>query len=356
MKGDGKEGLTYSDAGVDIDKASSFIERIKPLVRTTFRREVKSDIGPFAAFFELDLSKYKKPILVSATDGVGTKLKVAFMANKHDTVGIDLVAMCVNDIICHGAEPLFCLDYFACGKLDPDVGYRVLSGIVEGCRQAGCALIGGETAEMPMFYPNDEYELAGFAIGVVDDDRVIDGSEIHVGQKLIGIASSGLHSNGYSLARKVIFDILGLDIDQHVGELGRTVAEELLIPTKIYARAIMTLIRDYRITGIANITGGGITDNVARILPDSTKAVIDLSSWSVQPIFGFLKRHGNISDSEMLRTFNNGIGMVFVCPEEDAENALLVLEGLGEKGFVIGEVAKRKKGEPKVDYKGRLRY
>jgi len=353
---DEKKGLTYSDAGVDIDKASGFIDRIKPLVRETFRHEVKSDIGPFAAFFELDLSKYKKPILVSATDGVGTKLKVAFMANKHDTIGVDLVAMCVNDIICHGAEPLFFLDYFACGKLDPETGYRILSGIVEGCKQAGCALIGGETAEMPMFYPDGEYELAGFAIGVVDDEKVIDGSGIHVGQKLIGIASSGLHSNGYSLARKVMFEVLGLGVNDHVNALGRTVAEELLIPTKIYARAIMTLHRDYNITGVANITGGGITENVARILPDSAKAVIDLSSWPVQPIFGFLKEHGNISDAEMLRTFNNGIGMVAICPEEDAENVLILLDGLGEKGFVIGEIVKRKEGEPKLDYRNKLRY
>jgi len=351
---DEEKKLTYADAGVDIDKATGFVERIKPLVRTTFRHEVKSDIGPFAAFFALDLSKYKNPIIVSSTDGVGTKLKVAFMANKHGTVGIDLVAMCVNDIICHGAEPLFFLDYFASGKLDPEVGYQVIKGIVDGCNLASCSLIGGETAEMPSLYAEGEYDLAGFAVGAVDDGKVVDGSETRVGYKVVGIASSGLHSNGYSLARKIIFDVLKLGVNDFVGALGKTVAEELLAPTIIYVRPIMTLIRDYKITGIANITGGGFTDNIPRVLPESTKAVIDLASFPVPPIFGFLKKHGSITDDEMLRTFNNGIGMVMICPEEDCENVLIVLEGLGDKGYVIGEIQKRKEGEPQIEYRNKL--
>lgn len=353
---DAKKKLTYSDAGVDIDKASGFVERIKPLVRTTFRHEVKSDIGPFAAFFALDLSKYKNPIIVSATDGVGTKLKIAFMTNKHDTVGIDLVAMCVNDIICHGAEPLFFLDYFASGRLEPETGYQVIKGIVDGCNQANCSLVGGETAEMPSFYPDGEYDLAGFAVGVVDDGKVVDGSEIRVGYKVVGIASSGLHSNGYSLARKIVFEVLKHDVNDYVEALGKKIGEELLTPTRIYARAIMTLIRDYRITGIANITGGGFTDNIPRILPESSKAVIDLASFPVPPIFGYLKKHGNIADDEMLKTFNNGIGMVIICPEEDCENVLIVLEGVGNKGYIIGEIQKRKESESKIEYKNELQF
>lgn len=332
------QGITYKDAGVDISAGNSFVDLIKPLVKSTTRPEVMAEIGGFGGLFSLNTSKYKNPVLVSGTDGVGTKLKIAFMADVHDTVGIDLVAMCVNDIVVQGAEPLFFLDYLATGKLLPEQAAAVVKGIAEGCRQAGCALIGGETAEMPGFYSDGEYDIAGFAVGVVDRDRIIDGSGISVGNRLIGIASSGLHSNGYSLARKLVFERMGLSIDSVVPGTGRTVAEELLVPTRIYIRSIQNLLKNYTINGIAHITGGGLLENVPRILPKGCRATIHLSRWERPPLFDVLRDAGNVERNEMYRTFNMGIGMVLAVAEHDAEDMLDRLNGLGERAWVIGEI------------------
>jgi phosphoribosylformylglycinamidine cyclo-ligase len=329
---------TYKDAGVDIEAGNTFVKMIKPLVKATTRPEVLADIGGFGGLFALNTDKYKNPVLVSGTDGVGTKLKLAFLANKHDTIGIDLVAMCVNDIIVQGAEPLFFLDYLATGKLKPEEAVEVVRGIAEGCVQAGCALIGGETAEMPGFYGAGEYDVAGFTVGVVDRDRIIDGSAITVGNKLIGIASSGLHSNGYSLARKVILENMGLQIHDQLPGLGKTVAEELLTPTRIYVKSILNLLRDFRINGIAHITGGGLLENIPRVLPGGCKAVINRNSWQLPAIFQLLQKEGNIAPDEMLRTFNCGIGMVLAVPEKDADEVMIRLAGLNEQAFLIGQV------------------
>jgi phosphoribosylformylglycinamidine cyclo-ligase len=308
-----------------------------------------ADIGGFGGLFSLNASKYKHPVLVSGTDGVGTKLKVAFKADKHDTIGIDLVAMCVNDIIVQGAEPLFFLDYLATGKLLPEKGAEIIKGISQGCSLAGCALIGGETAEMPGFYSSEEYDLAGFAVGVVERDNIIDGSSITVGNKLIGLASSGLHSNGYSLARKVIFDKLGLGINDELPGLGKSVAEELLTPTRIYVRTVLNLIRDFRINGIAHITGGGLLENVPRILPNGCKAIINKNTWTIPPIYQLMQKAGNIDEMEMFRTFNCGIGMVLAVPENEAEEVLIRLSGLNEHASVIGEVGKCEAGKECVE-------
>lgn len=330
--------ITYKDAGVDIAAGNSFVNMIKPLVKSTFRPEVMAEIGGFGGLFSLNTTKYKNPVLVSGTDGVGTKLKIAFMADMHETVGIDLVAMCVNDIVVQGAEPLFFLDYLATGRLHPEKGAAIVKGIAEGCRQAGCALIGGETAEMPGFYSDDEYDLAGFAVGVVDRDRIIDGSGISVGNRLIGIASSGLHSNGYSLARKLVFERMGLAIDAEFPGTGRTVAEELLTPTRIYVRSIMNLLKDYSIKGIAHITGGGLLENVPRVLPKGCRATMHLSSWERPLLFDVLAEAGNVERDEMYRTFNMGIGMVLAVAEQDCDDMLDRLNGLGEHAWVIGEI------------------
>jgi phosphoribosylformylglycinamidine cyclo-ligase len=343
------DGITYKDAGVDIESGNLFVKMIKPLVKATYRPEVIADIGGFGGLFSLNTSKYKNPVLVAGTDGVGTKLKIAFQADRHDTIGIDLVAMCVNDIVVQGAEPLFFLDYFATAKLDPEKGAQVVKGIAEGCSMAGCALIGGETAEMPGFYASGEYDLAGFAVGVVDRDSVIDGSSITVGNKLIGIASSGLHSNGYSLARKVIFEKLGLSVRDEIPGLGKTVAEELLAPTRIYVKSILNLLRDFRINGIAHITGGGLLENVPRILPNGCKAVISKNAWTMDDIFLIIQSAGNIDETEMYRTFNCGIGMVLAVPENEAEEVLIRLSGLNERAFVIGEVGKCDVGKEIVE-------
>ncbi|MHC1697872.1 MAG: phosphoribosylformylglycinamidine cyclo-ligase [Geobacteraceae bacterium] len=332
--------VTYKDAGVDIDSGNSFVKMIKPLVKATYRPEVIADLGGFGGLFSLNSSKYRQPVLVSGTDGVGTKLKLAFLADKHDTVGIDLVAMCVNDIIVQGAEPLFFLDYLATGRLVPEKASEIVKGIAQGCSMAGCALIGGETAEMPGFYSEGEYDLAGFAVGVVERDNIIDGSSITVGNKLIGITSNGLHSNGYSLARKVLFDIMGLEINSPLPGLQSTVADELLTPTRIYVKTVLNLLRDFRINGIAHITGGGLLENVPRILPNGCKAIIAKDSWEAPPIFPLLQQGGGIEEMEMFRTFNCGIGMVLVVPDKEAEEVLIRLSGLNEQAFVIGEVAK----------------
>ncbi|QEM68217.1 phosphoribosylformylglycinamidine cyclo-ligase [Geobacter sp. FeAm09] len=331
--------ITYKDAGVDIAAGNSFVSMIKPLVKATSRPEVMADIGGFGGLFSLNTAKYKNPVLVSGTDGVGTKLRIAFMADRHDTVGIDLVAMCVNDIVVQGAEPLFFLDYLATGRLLPEKAADVVKGIAEGCKQAGCALIGGETAEMPGFYADGEYDIAGFAVGVVERDNIIDGSGISVGNRLIGIASSGLHSNGYSLARKLIFERMGLSLDSDLAGTGRSVCEELLTPTRIYIRSIMNLLKDFRINGIAHITGGGLLENIPRILPRGCKATIHLNRWERQPLFHIMQDAGNVERDEMYRTFNMGIGMVVAVAEQEAEDIVYRLKGLGEQAWIIGDIA-----------------
>jgi phosphoribosylformylglycinamidine cyclo-ligase len=329
---------TYKDAGVDIEAGNSFVNMIKPLVKSTFRPEVMAELGGFGGLFSLNSAKYKQPVLVSGTDGVGTKLKIAFMADRHDTVGIDLVAMCVNDIIVQGAEPLFFLDYLATGRLLPEKAAQIVKGIAEGCRQAGCALIGGETAEMPGFYADGEYDVAGFTVGVVDRENLIDGSSIAVGNRLIGIASSGLHSNGYSLARKLVFERLGLSIDSLFPETGRTVAEELLTPTRIYVRSILNLRKDFGINGIAHITGGGLLENVPRVLPRGCQATIQLNSWERPILFDILRDAGNVERDEMFRAFNMGIGMVLAVADNESAEIIDRLTGLGEHAMIIGEV------------------
>ena len=340
--------ITYADAGVDVDKANNFIDTIKTIAGETSRSGVMSDIGGFGGLFSLNAANYTNPVLVSSTDGVGTKLKIAFMMKKHDTIGIDLVAMCVNDIAVQGAKPLFFLDYLSMGKLDTDVAGDIIRGIAEGCKQAKCALIGGETAEMPGLYTSGEYDLAGFTVGVVENDKIIDGSDIHVGNQLIGIASSGLHSNGYSLVRKVCFEILKMDIDNHVPEIGQTIGEELLTPTRIYAELIQSVIRDLPVHGMAHITGGGIPDNIVRIIPNACQVQIKKGSWEIPPIFSFLKERGNISENEMMRTFNNGIGLIMVVPDNSVQEIQERLQAMNEKAFIIGEIVERKETEEKI--------
>jgi len=339
---------TYKDSGVDIDKANDFVERIKPLIKTTARKEVISGIGGFGGLFRFDYSKFKNPILVSSTDGVGTKLKIAHLMDKHDTIGIDLVAMSVNDVVVQGAEPLFFLDYLATGKIEVEKSVKIVEGVVAGCRQAGCTLIGGETAEMPGFYKDDEYDLAGFCVGVVEADRLIDGSEIRVGDQIIGIASSGLHSNGYSLARKVFFERAELTVNSHVEGLEGTVGEELLKPTRIYVKSVLNLLKSFAIRGIVHITGGGFFDNIPRVIPKACMAVINRGAWDIPPIFSVLQRLGNVDEAEMFRVFNMGIGMTLVVPEKDTEEILERLVHLDEKAFVIGYVDKRENDAPMV--------
>lgn len=336
----------YAEAGVDIDAGNRFVERIKPIVSKTFRSGVITDLGGFAGLFSLNVEHIRNPVLVASTDGVGTKLKIAFLMDKHDTVGIDLVAMCVNDIAVQGATPLFFLDYIACGRLDVERGVQIVSGIARGCLEAGCSLIGGETAEMPDFYRENEYDLAGFVVGLADNAEILDGSEIGVGNQLIGIASSGLHSNGYSLVRKIFFEELKMSVDQYVEEFGRSLGEELLEPTRIYAKSLAILMRDFHLHGVCHVTGGGILENLPRILPGRCKAVINRSSWSPLPVFDYLQRAGGLSEEEMLRTFNNGLGLILVVNEEDTQEILLRLEAIGERAFHIGSVEEREEEAP----------
>ncbi len=324
--------LTYKDAGVDIDAGNELVERIKPLVKRTRRPEVLSGIGGFGGLFALPPDRYREPVLVSGTDGVGTKLMLAQHLNRHDTIGIDLVAMCVNDVLVQGAEPLFFLDYFACGKLDTAVATAVIGGIAEGCRQAGAALIGGETAEMPDMYGDGEYDLAGFTVGAVERADLIDGSRIREGDALIGIASSGPHSNGYSLIRKVLDRVGSAEID------GEPAEARLLAPTRIYVAAILALIAAVPVKGLAHITGGGISENVPRILHGELDAEIDASSWQQGPVFDWLAENGNIEIAEMRRTFNCGVGMVAVVEESDVTKAIALLENEGERAWRLGRV------------------
>jgi phosphoribosylformylglycinamidine cyclo-ligase len=343
--------LTYADAGVDIDKANRLVDTFKEIAKQTPRSGVMGEIGGFGGLYSLNLTNLERPVLVSSTDGVGTKLKIAFMMGKHDTVGIDLVAMCVNDVAVQGAKPIFFLDYLSMSHLDTDTATHIVQGIAEGCKQAGCALIGGETAEMPGFYQEGEYDLVGFTVGIVDDGKIVDGSEIHVGNQLIGIASSGLHSNGYSLVRHICFDHLKLNCDSDIPELGKTIGEELLTPTKIYVETIQRLLKDLPILGLAHITGGGIVDNVLRIIPNACGVVMEKDSWEVPPIFTFLQQAGKISDKEMMRTFNNGIGLIAVVPEAATQDVLARLNAMQEKAYVIGEINERKEETPRIQWK-----
>jgi phosphoribosylformylglycinamidine cyclo-ligase len=337
-------GLTYRDAGVDIDAGDALVENIKPLARRTLREGVLAGIGGFGALFEVP-KRYRDPVLVSGTDGVGTKLKLAFELNRHDTIGIDLVAMSVNDILVQGAEPLFFLDYYACGKLDVAVATAVVAGIARGCEQAGCALIGGETAEMPGMYPPGEYDLAGFAVGVVEKERIIDGARIAPGDALIGLASSGAHSNGYSLIRRILERARpDLSADFH----GRALADVILAPTRIYVKPVLGLIAALEVKGLAHITGGGLLENVPRILGARLCAQIDRSAWQRPPLFDWLQAQGGVADEEMHRVFNCGIGMVAVVAEADAARALALLGTAGERAWRIGSVRERRGGEPQT--------
>jgi len=335
--------LTYRDAGVDIDAGDALVDRIKPLAKRTMRPEVLGGIGGFGALFELT-GKYREPVLVSGTDGVGTKLKLAFQLDKHDTVGQDLVAMSVNDILVQGAEPLFFLDYFACGKLEVDTAASVVGGIARGCELAGCALIGGETAEMPGMYPDGEYDLAGFAVGAVEKSEIIDGSRIAPGDVVLGLASSGAHSNGYSLIRKILERARpDLDADFH----GRPLRDVVMEPTRIYVKPLLALMRAQPgvVKGMAHITGGGLTENVPRILGESLTARIEAAAWTLPPLFQWLKEAGNVADQEMYRVFNCGIGMVVIVAEADADAAARQLAAAGESVFRIGRIATRGEGE-----------
>ncbi|GAB6076160.1 phosphoribosylformylglycinamidine cyclo-ligase [Desulfurobacterium crinifex] len=332
-----KKGLTYKDAGVDIEAGEKLVDRIKPFAKRTFDENVLAGIGGFGAGYLIPKG-YKDPVLVSGTDGVGTKLKVAQAANVHDTVGIDLVAMCVNDILTVGAKPLFFLDYFATGKLSVETAADVIKGIAKGCEIAGCSLIGGETAEMPDFYPEGEYDLAGFVVGIVDREKYITGKNIQPGDVVLGLASSGIHSNGYSLVRKLFFEILELKIDESVEELSGKVYEVLLTPTKIYVKPVLKLLEEVEVKGIAHITGGGIPGNLVRILPESVDAVIKKGTWEVLPIFRFIQEKGNVSEEEMFKTFNMGIGLCIVVSPEDVEKAEKVLIEAGETVYRIGKI------------------
>ena len=341
---------TYRDAGVDIDAGDEFVDRISPLVRSTFRPEVLTDLGGFGGLFQLQAHRYAEPVLVSGTDGVGTKLKIAFLTDRHDTVGIDLVAMCVNDIVVSGAEPLFFLDYFATGKLAVPKAEFVLKGIAEGCRQAGCALIGGETAEMPSFYAEGEYDLAGFAVGVVDRPKMIDGRSIAPGDAVIGLASTGLHSNGYSLARRVLLDQAQLTVTSRLPELDHPLGDVLLTPTRIYAKQVLTLIQEFPINGIAHITGGGITENLPRVFPSGVRAQVKRSAWSVPPIFQAIARLGQVEREEMYRVFNMGIGLILVVPASTAQAVVARATSLGDPACQIGTIVPSTGKEPLVEY------
>jgi phosphoribosylformylglycinamidine cyclo-ligase len=347
-----KQKDPYAKAGVDIAAGNRFVELIKPIVARTQTPGVITNIGGFAGLFSLHVQHVKNPVLVSSTDGVGTKLKIAFMLDKHDTIGLDLVAMCVNDIVVQGASPLFFLDYISMGSLDEKKAVDIVKGIATGCMEAKCSLIGGETAEMPGFYAKDEYDLAGFVVGMADNEELLDGSEIAVGHRLIGIGSSGLHSNGYSLVRKIFFDDLKMSVSDYVPDFGRTLGEELLEPTRIYARTISNLRRDFHLYGISHITGGGLIENPPRILPSRCKAVIDTTTWVPQPVFQYIKKAGNISDHDMLLTFNNGLGLLIVVNEEETDEILLRLKAMGEAAFCIGSIEAREEDEEPVQFLG----
>ena len=330
--------LTYADAGVDVDRGDAFIDRIAPLARSTWRKGVLGGLGGFGGLFALG-TRYRDPVLVSGTDGVGTKLKLAFATGRHGTVGIDLVAMCVNDVLCSGAEPLFFLDYFASGRLDADIAAEVVAGIAEGCRRAGCALLGGETAELPGFYPDGEYDLAGFAVAAVERDALLDPARVQVGDAILGLPSSGLHSNGFSLARKALLERLGMRLDGPPVGLGHAdLAAELLEPTRIYVKPVLDLLVHAQVRGLAHITGGGLPGNVPRCLPEGTRAVLDRSTWREPALLGAIRSAG-VADLELQRAFNLGLGLVLVVPQTQAAAAVARLQAAGEDARVVGVVA-----------------
>ena len=337
--------LTYKDAGVDKEAGYKQVQLIKNIIKKTHTDGVISDIGGFAGLFQLDTKAYNEPVLVSGTDGVGTKLKIAFMMDKHDTIGEDCVAMCVNDILCQGAKPLFFLDYVATGKLIPDKMAKVVEGIANGCIKGGCALIGGETAEMPGFYNEDEYDLAGFSVGIVDKEKIIDGSKVEEGDIILGLPSSGIHSNGYSLVRKIVFEKENMDVDKFIPELETTIGEELLKPTRIYIKAVLPLIEKFSIKGIVHITGGGFYENIPRIVPEGLTAVIDTQKIDTPEIFNLLAKWGNINIKEMYSTFNMGIGMVLIVSKDEVDEISSQLKEQGEEFVLLGEI---KKGKEKV--------
>ena len=339
--------VTYADAGVDIDRANRTKKRIKYLAHKTFTRGVLSEIGGFGGLFSIDKAKYTDPVLVSSVDGVGTKLKVAFEMNVHHTIGADLVNHCVNDIAVQGAAPMFFMDYLATGKLDPEIAERVVEGLAEACKHNGCALIGGETAEMPGFYPDGEYDLAGFIVGVVERERIINGKKVEVGDIILGLPSNGLHTNGYSLARKLLFEVAHYESETYVNEIKSKVGSELMRTHKSYWPVIKRVVDADCVTAMAHITGGGITENLPRVLPRGTAAVIELGSWPVLPVFEHLQKLGNVPQEEMLRTFNMGLGMLLVVPTAKFKKAQSVLERVGEKAYTIGRIVK---GERKVMY------
>jgi len=326
--------LTYRDAGVDIDAGEELVERIKPHVKRSMRPEVMGGLGGFGAMFELPLDRYRKPVLVSGTDGVGTKLRLAIETGRHDTIGIDLVGMCVNDVVVQGAEPLFFLDYYATGKLSVDVAESVIKGIVEGCVQAGCALVGGETAEMPGMYAAGDYDLAGFCVGVVEKDQIIDGNKTQAGDVLIALPSSGPHSNGYSLIRKLIQHG---NANEHTKLDNGLLYDALLAPTRIYVKTVLALMKQISVRGVAHITGGGLLDNIPRVVPEGLEVVLHRKQWQLPPVFQWLQRTGNIEANEMLRTFNCGIGMTICVSQQDADKALAALKSMGETAFIVGE-------------------
>lgn len=346
---DSTTSLSYRDAGVDIEAGNELVNRIKPLASKTRRPGVIAGLGGFGSLFELPLDRYKQPVLVSGTDGVGTKLRLAIDSGIHNTIGIDLVAMCANDIIVLGAEPLFFLDYYATGKLDIDIAESVVSGIAEGCLQAGAALVGGETAEMPSMYEEGDYDLAGFCVGVVEKDKIIDGTQVANDDVLIGLASSGPHSNGYSLIRKIV-ERAGIALDTPMGDA--TLGQQLMAPTRIYVKSLLQLNKNINVHALSHITGGGLLENIPRVLPANIRAVIDPKSWQRPAVFDWLQQHGNVEDQEMYRTFNNGIGMVIVVAKEDVDEALQLLGDLGEQAYQIGHIEPAEPDSPQVVIKG----
>ncbi len=333
-----KTRMTYKNSGVDIDEGQRAVELIKEHVRSTYNSNVLTDLGSFGGLFSLNTDDYKEPVLVAGTDGVGTKLKIAFMMDKHDTIGQDCVAMCVNDILCQGGKPLFFLDYIATGKLTGEKIAQIVGGVAEGCKLSGCALIGGETAEMPGLYDENEYDMAGFAAGIVDKSKIITGGNIEIGDIILALPSSGIHSNGYSLVRKLFFDVLDMKVTDHIDELGKTLGEELLTPTKIYVKPVLGLIDKINVKGICHITGGGFYENIPRILPENTDAKIDVDSWEIPPVFKLIQQKGNITEDEMFSTFNMGVGMMVVTREKDAEQAIRILKEAGENAKIIGRI------------------
>jgi phosphoribosylformylglycinamidine cyclo-ligase len=333
--------VTYREAGVDIDAGEELVERIKPHVKRSMRREVLGGIGGFGALVEVPLDRYRKPVLVSGTDGVGTKLRLAIDTHRHDTVGIDLVAMCVNDVVVQGAEPLFFLDYFATGKLDVGVGERLIAGIVDGCVQAGCALVGGETAEMPGMYHGEDYDLAGFCVGIVEKDAIIDGSVTRAGDVVLGLPSSGPHSNGFSLIRKIL-QVAGADLNTSLD--GVSLVDRLMAPTRIYVKPLLRLIAELPVHGLSHITGGGLVENIPRVLPDGLEVVLERKAWRREAVFDWLQRQGQVADAEMYRVFNCGIGMTIQLAPGNANRAMGILRDMGQEALVIGEVRTGSRG------------